>query len=87
MLPAAQKGFVGRRYGCLLLVQCELLHIGQVQRQGIDDGVGDLVLEGEDVGDRAVIAIGPHMAAAKGIDELGVDSDLVAARRTFPSRM
>ncbi len=44
-----------------------------------DDGFGDLVLHGEHVGDIAVEAFRPEMAAGGGVVELRGDPQLVAA--------
>ena len=32
----------------------------------LDDGLGDLVLDGEDVGQVAIVAVGPEMRPARG---------------------
>ncbi|HEX9785037.1 MAG TPA: hypothetical protein VGA56_20205 [Opitutaceae bacterium] len=40
-----------------------------------DDGSHDLVLNRENVIDRAIEAIGPHMLSGHGIDELHIDPD------------
>ena len=44
-----------------------------------DDSLGDFVLHGKDVGDAAVVALGPEMAAGGGVVELRGDAHLVAA--------
>ena len=44
----------------------------------VDDGVCDLVLDGEDVGQVAVITIGPKMAAVLAVDELPGDTHALA---------
>ena len=41
--------------------------------------LGDLVLYGEDVGELAVVAFGPEMAAGGDVVELRGDADAVAA--------
>src|SRR4029453_15347477 len=38
-----------------------------------NDGVGDLVLDFDDVGEVAIEAIGPEMVAGLPVDQLGVD--------------
>ena len=49
---------------------------GELAEQGLDDAGDDLVLHGEDIGQIAVEALGPEMAAALArIDQLGVDAD------------
>ena len=42
----------------------------------LDDGLGDLVLDRENVGQVAVEALGPEMAVTGPFDQLGVDPDL-----------
>ena len=41
----------------------------------LDDGLGNLVLDRENVGQVAVVAIGPDVATASAVDQLGVDPD------------
>ncbi len=43
-----------------------------------DDGGGDLVLDGEDVGELAVVALGPDVAVGRGVDQLDGDAHPVA---------
>ena len=43
-------------------------------RQGSGDGGDQLVLNGEDVVERPVVALGPNVVAGRGIDELGGDA-------------
>ena len=43
-----------------------------------DDGLGDLVLHREHVGEIAVVALRPEMAAGGDVDELGGDAHMVA---------
>ena len=40
-----------------------LLFRQQLELQGLDDGLADLVLQGEDVGQVAVVALGPDVVA------------------------
>jgi hypothetical protein len=49
----------------------------QLHLEGIDDAVGDLVLEREDVVQAAVVAIGPEMPAAAAVDQLDGDAHAV----------
>ena len=44
----------------------------------LDDRLGDLVLDGEDVGQVAVIAVGPEMRSVCAVDELRVDAHPLA---------
>ena len=46
--------------------------------QGGRDGGGDLVLDGEDVGELAVVALGPDVAVGRGVDQLDGDAHPVA---------
>ena len=50
----------------------------QPHLQLFDDGPGDLVLDGENVGQIAIIAFGPDMAAAAAVDQLAGDPQAVA---------
>ena len=52
--------------------------------QGLGDVAGDLVLHLEDVGELAVVALGPHRGAGARLDELGRDAKPV--RRSEPPR-
>ena len=47
------------------------LAAGQLRLDGGDDGMGQLVLDGEDVFQVAVIALGPDMLVLSSIDQLG----------------
>ena len=52
-----------------------LLLLGQqLDLQLIDNGVRDLVLDGEDIGEIAVVAIGPQMPPVAAVDELRGDA-------------
>ena len=59
---------VGRRLLDRLLLLRQKLDL-----ELLDDRLGDLVLDGEDVGEVAVVAVGPEMAAGRPFDQLGVD--------------
>ena len=50
---------------------------GQRDLQGLDDLGDELVLDGKDVGDAAIEAVGPDVAARQGVDELCVDANLI----------
>ena len=50
----------------------------QLDLELLDDRVGDLVLDGEDVGQVAVVAVGPDVPAGLAVDELAVDPHLRA---------
>ena len=45
----------------------------QLQLQRRHDGLADLVLQGEDVGEVAVVALGPDVVAGRAVDQLGGD--------------
>ena len=57
----------------------------ELQLQGRDDGLADLVLQGEDVGEIAVPVFGPDVAAGLAVDERGGDAHPKPALRTLPS--
>ena len=52
----------------------------ELQPQGLCDGLGDFVLNGEDVGELAVVPLGPEVIAVLGVDQLRGHAD--AASRT-----
>src|SRR5262249_9710730 len=43
----------------------------QLDGHGSDDAVGHFILDGEDIGQFAVVAFGPDMVATRGVNELG----------------
>ena len=56
-----------------------LLFLGQeLELQGRHDCLGNLILDGEDIGEVAVVAVGPDMVAGLAVDQLGVDPHPVA---------
>jgi hypothetical protein len=50
-----------------------------------DDALGDLVLEVEQIVERAFEPVRPEMRAGLGLDELGGDAELVSALANAPS--
>ena len=50
----------------------------QLRPDAADDARRDLVLDGEDIVEVAVVAVAPEMAAGGRVDELGGDADAVA---------
>ena len=54
-----------------------LLAGGELDLQGCDDVLRDLVLQGEQVGHLAVVPLGPQVVAGQRVDELGGDAHLV----------
>ena len=55
-----------------------LLFGQQLELQRLDDRLGDLVLQREDVVEVAVVALGPDVAAGRAVDELRGDAHAVA---------
>jgi hypothetical protein len=55
----------------------------QACRQRLGDGTGNLVLHREDVGQLAIVALRPEVAAVGGGDQLRGDPDPIAALRTL----
>ena len=60
-------------------LRAEILRGVKLRLDGGDDGLGDLVLHGEHVGEVAVVALGPEMAAGGDVVELRGDAHAVAA--------
>ena len=50
----------------------------QVQSQGVDDAAGNLVLNGEDIGQRAIEPVGPQAIVIACPDQRDGDAQLVA---------
>ena len=44
-----------------------------------DQGLGNFVLEGKNVGQVAVVALGPYVVAGGGVDQLGGNANTLAA--------
>ena len=57
----------------------------QFRLERADDGLGDLVLEGEQILQLTVVALGPEVGARRCVDQLGADADALAGERTLPS--
>ena len=84
-LPPAQVvgvglDVVGRGLGDGLLLLRQELHL-----QLLDDRVRDFVLDGEDVGEVAIVAVGPDMAAVEPLMSCAVTRTRAPALRTLPS--
>ena len=77
-LACAHPAFVGFEVLGFAAAQVLLLDFAELDRQRFDDLLHHLVLDGEDVGQLAVVALGPQMAAARGVDELRGDAHAVA---------
>ena len=66
--------------------ECSLLFsIYDGRGDGRCDGGGDFVLNGEDVGQIAVIPRRPDVSACRGVDELACYANTIACGRTLPS--
>jgi hypothetical protein len=50
----------------------------QFRLERADDGLGDLVLEGEQVLQLTVVALGPEVGARRCVDQLGADANALA---------
>ena len=64
----AQIVVVGLDVGRRLTRQCQPLRLEQPDLERLDNAARDLVLHGEDVGQRAVVALGPDLTTRRGID-------------------
>ena len=74
--PATPRRLGERAFGLgLVHVHCKTAH----------DGSGDLILDGKDVLELAVVALGPAVRAGHGVDELGMMRMRSPARRMLPS--
>lgn len=73
-----QRVGVGGRPGCL-----------RPDQRGMErdsDAAGDLVLQGKQIAGIALEPLGPQMRAGLGVDQLGVDTNLLGRALTLPSR-
>ena len=77
-LQSAQVVAIGLEVGGWRLRQGLLLGALQVDLQRRNDLVRDVILDGEDVGQRSVIALCPDLAAIGAVDQPGRNSDPVA---------
>ena len=75
-VPALQIRFVGRQRRRVLA--SGRLADRQPRRQRLGDGSGDLVLHREHVGQLAIVALRPQVAAVGGVDQLRRDPDPIA---------
>ena len=75
-LPAFQEDVVGLGVARAPDRDAIALVLRQLDGQCLDDVARHRVLQAEDVLQVAVVAVGPDMAAARGVDELGVDADV-----------
>ena len=82
---AAQIVVVGvEAFGWLALRALDLGSL-ELRRDRADDGLGDLILQLENIVERAFEALGPQMRPSGRIDQLPVMRTLCAALRTLPS--
>jgi hypothetical protein len=61
------------------------LSLGNGRSDGDRYRLGDLVLDREDIGEIAVVTLGPNVVAGFGLDQLRGDADAVAGLRRLPS--
>ena len=73
MVPKQEKSaqivIVGLEIGCRRAGQSHLLRMQQPDLQRRHDAAGDLVLDCEDVGQRAVVALGPDLPTRGAVDQ------------------
>ena len=74
----AQEEIVGAQVLGRLGQRAPDLQCPQARRYGGDHVLGDVVLQGEDVAQAALVAVGPDMSAGPGLDELGGDTHAVS---------
>ena len=60
------------------------LELADFPLQRCDQGCGDLVLKREDVGEVAVVPLGPNVVAGGGVDQLRSDANALAALADAP---
>ena len=77
-LKPTQVVAVGLDVGGRRMRQCRLLGRQQVDLKRRDDLVGDVVLDGEDVVERAIVALRPDLGAGGAVDQPGGDPGPVA---------
>ena len=73
--PTLEKGVIGRHAGRAAQTR---LHRRHLRRHGLGDGVGNLALHGEHVGELAVEAVGPSTETGAPVHQLGGDAHRVA---------
>src|SRR5215472_18691185 len=78
MRPSLQKGIIRCGYARLLLANRQLLGRCELYCQGVGYAAGYFVLQRKYVAKRSVEPISPNIASAHGIDELCIDSNLLA---------
>ena len=66
--------FIGRHIADLMLRNSFFLLRCKLQAKGIHDRRGDLILDGEDILQFAVVLLRPKMIAVSDVDELSRDS-------------
>ena len=77
MRPAAQERIICSRNRRFAARQRLFLVFGQFDRKCISEATGDFVLQCENVVRRSIEAFGPDVTVGNGVDELGVDPDLL----------
>src|SRR6185369_2859679 len=78
ILPREQEEVVGLRIAGPALLDRLFFFRQKLELERTNDRLGNLVLDLEDVGELAVVALGPDMPAGLAVDELGIDPDSVA---------
>src|SRR5262249_54107846 len=78
MPMGAHHAFPLPEFGGFLTARTLNLGSDNPGRDGADNAAGDLVLNGKDVLEGAVVALGPDMMAACSVDELRGDTNAVA---------
>ena len=78
VMPGHQVEVVGIEMGRAALLDRLFFLRQQLEFQRRDDGLGDLVLQREDVVQVAVVALGPEVVVARRLDQLGGDADAPA---------
>ena len=75
MLPRHQEEVVSLDAGRAAPLDRLLLARQQAKLQRLDDRLRNLVLKLEDVGQVAVVALGPHMVSGRAVNQLCSDPD------------
>ena len=78
MAAAPQVELVGLEIGRAFGAQGLFLDRAQGQLQGLDDVVGNLALDDEDIGELTVIGLRPQVETVGHLDQLGADTELIA---------
>jgi hypothetical protein len=77
LMGADEEGTLERLKAWRLAHRAVLLGIGNGRGYGYRHGLGDLVLEREDIGQIAVVALGPDVLPGLGLHQLSGDPDAI----------